>query len=256
MSGPTDPPSWRASLADVQQRGGAVQLIGLSVDALPTGRQYRVRLLACEAEHIVVAKPRYRRDDPGLKPGQGLAIRGGDDGQWWEGATEVIQSEHYQLNRRKRVSALRLSFPQYVGSAQRRSFYRVEMDDLSLHQAYLSAAAPPIEDVCHVKRSYPARLLNISGGGVSLEAPCSASELLARYDWLWCELTLPTEPAPLMLPCRVVRLQMRPDGTYKIGLKYELPDEPFAHRIVDQVCRFTAWAQRRKLQLRHSQMAG
>lgn len=253
--------NWYEKLGAICQRGGVVEM----TDVAPSGRDrlaptHRVRLLACTPEEIVVEMPRGGDAGVYLEPGSTLRILLVDAVGRWEFNTLVTGARIYPSGREGRTMGLRLAPPSTVRSAQRRSYFRVSTESMAIKLVRLvpvepakpaSAAHDPQEhhpdSPLFPPQAFTARLLNIGGGGIGVQAPARVAAQVNVVQRYACRLELPILSEPLEAPVRVVHRAPVDGGAHYLGLRFDQEDPAERRKCIDEICRFTAWMQRLNL---------
>jgi len=83
--------------------------------------------------------------------------------------------------------------------------------------------------------SFPAKLLNISGGGVGLLVPNSSSSLLDAAPFLWMQIDLrPDLKSPLAVAARRAHQHLDANHNISVGLAFEFASHPEHQRFVTE----------------------
>ena len=81
--------------------------------------------------------------------------------------------------------------------------------------------------------SFPAKLLNISGGGVGLLVPSSSSGLLDAAPFLWMQIDLrPDLKTPLAVAARRAHQHLDANHNISVGLAFEFASHPEHQRFI------------------------
>jgi len=211
---------WKPIYADLAQRNGSVEatLVHRHRDGEGTPPTYKVRLLQFEDDMVIIERPQ-RTGDEGLGKGDHIRLLATDGSQRVECETQVLRGGNFKLNAQQSVPALQLAPPAYGQSAQRRNFYRA-----SLAAAKLQASAQPVDDAGEATpdtEPISTRVINLSGGGIGLEAPQSAAQRVEAASRYRVILPIPLDDEPIAVVVRQVHLQFREDGTSYLGLAFD-----------------------------------
>jgi len=250
---------WRATFEAV-----AAHNLGVVLSVHPAGADkplsFRTRLFEFSDRGMTVefpAGPDARRT---LRPDTFVSLLVVHGSNRWQCRSHIHKLGFYKLNASTKVHAARLGPPLDVESAQRREFYRVSLTGVEVEPVQMMRIVeqqadndgPPGE---HLRggepvppTSFACQLINLSGGGMGVEAPQQAApELLLDARYL-CILTLPNDATPIEVTARLLHLRTNGDGSTYLGLEFEFDDRPSRQHCVDRVCRFTAWYQRTEQQ--------
>ncbi len=253
---------WREQLELIKARRGGLEIsLGKNGSDDAPDLVWRVRLLEIGEKDIVV-------EAPGAA-GSPLVI---------EPQTEIVAAMQVGQNRwmfRSRVLevskapetpgglAMRLELPQRVERCRRRSFYRVSTAHVNLPAVECWPVLDPATIVAaevankaeitgggseqespmmlpEVGPSFPAKLLNISGGGVGLMIDADDAGGFDQSKILWMRIDLrPRIPAPIGVTARVAHAHRDSEQNLIVGLAFEFQFNP-AHRafVVEQICRY------------------
>lgn len=245
--------TWHETLAALCRRNGTVEVRPIPRHEVLTPT-FRVRLLSFGDGGLVIERPQKIDAGRYLVRGADVRVLAADGDNRWELDTTVDGPATCALNEQTVVPALRLTQPWSARSGQRRQFFRVNTSSARLAPVVLQ----PIEETNPFvlpasrefaddpARPFNARLLNIGGGGLGVEAPQRVAAKLARHMRYRCGLNLPQLSGPLLLIARVVHLEPMPDGTAYLGLYFEFEDSHHRQHCADEICRFTAWFQRQE----------
>lgn len=258
---------WRDCLRQVYERDGALEISVATPESAEDGPHadliWRVRILTLSDAEIVVETPsaagQWIELQPGIKLVAVLAI-----GQnKWMFHTNILPGG--------KPRTLRLAMPQTVERCLRRNFFRISTAELSLPMVecwplldpttvgpaevankaqILDLIANPATAAAMANREplvlpevgpkFPARLMNLGGGGVGLviDKNDSSATDKARLYWLRVNL-VPQIPAPIAVTARLVHTHIDSTQNLYAGLAFEWSFHP-THRdfIVDQICRY------------------
>lgn len=279
-----EPSLWKSALRDMAECNACVSLCGLlGVSGEACGLTHQVRVLAVNAAGIVFDRP--ERMDVGVyfTPGTRIRVLIAHRNQDWEFQTAVHELQQYELSERMAVRAMTLHWPQTVRTAQKRSYFRVNISGIQLLPVSITpiieqedsglvfvsgdeAANPSVIGHIHAHdegdhaavrvarapakvQTVHARLQNLSGGGMGVVLPQKFSRVVMSAERFNCVLTLPQLPKALVVQARVVQNLLQDDGTLYLGLAFDFTDAVQRRRSGDMICRFTTWYQRQQAQL-------
>lgn len=174
-----------------------------------------------------------------------------------------------------RPSFLSLAMPDHVERCPRREYARVSTAGLHLPQvecwplldpttvapaevanralildSLRPGVAPPTSDglLPEVGPAFPARLMNVGGGGLGLLITRDNAVAAGRSRLLWVRVNLaPHVPAPLAMTIKQVHTHLDSEQNLYVGASFEFAYHP-AHRafVVEQIARFMSLSQPRR----------
>jgi len=282
---------WRDSLEKIRQRGGGIELTmargGATdpawPDRTPPDLLWRVRLLDIRPDSLVVECPNTAGQT--IEFAQDLELVGvlAVGQNRWMFSTHVLGSCRHTG---AAATAVRLTLPEDVERCQRRNFFRTSTAELNIPavecwpvlspQTIVSAEIASralITDLRNrgevhrdgsdhpltlpeVGPSFPARLMNVGGGGaglvVSRQDHASVEQL--RLYWLCIDLR-PHIPAPLGVTGKIVHTHIDSEVNTYCGVAFEFGFNP-SHKqfVTDEIRRCAAHVQ--GLQLNALRRAG
>lgn len=223
---------------------------------------WRVRILRLTDTEILIERPAAMGQSFGLAVDTTLVAVMSVGQNRWMFRTRVIGIER---------TGLRLEMPTTVERCRRRDFLRVStaaltlpvvscwplLDPVSVIPAEIANrehildlerrridTVLPIENdleiLPEVGPPFPARLMNLGGGGVGLLVAPGESAALDRSRTLWLHIDLrPTIPAPLALTTRVVHRHLDSEQNIYVGASFDFSAHA-GHRefVVAQISRF------------------
>jgi hypothetical protein len=245
------PATWLETLATLAKRNGAVELTPLEwPDDQGSPPTFRVRVLEMDFETLTVERPASPDAASCVGREAPLRVLAIDGRARWEFLTTVIGATAVPLNPVTRVLALKLQMPTVATSAQRRDHFRASTAGVTLEPALVIALpdnpAIPVTSLAE-RPSFPATVVNISGGGIGLDAPQRAAPIVFKFSRFKVWIDLPTSEQPIEVDASVAHFEPQPGGNSYVGLHFEFGDDDEAKRIADEVCRFSAWQQRQAL---------
>jgi hypothetical protein len=96
---------------------------------------------------------------------------------------------------------------------------------------------------------FPAKLLNLGGGGAGLLVKSADSQPLFHHRIFWLRIGLPPElHAPICATAKAVHTHMGPTQDYYAGMAFDFTFNP-AHQdfVVEQIARYVALQQRAQM---------
>jgi hypothetical protein len=252
---------WRECLRKVHERGGALEISvdrgqGAEGSAPSRGSDvvWRVKLISVSDTGMVVEPPSACGATISLAAGVKLVGAMTVGQNRWMFHTRVgghVPGPHGSR-------ALVLEAPQGVERCTRRGFYRISTADIRLpnvrcwalldptsiraaeaaNRAQIndllnSGAAPTADEspdsilLPEVGPMFPAKLLNISGGGLGLLLSPEDSRALHSRPYLWLRVDLrPDVPAPIAVTCRLAHTHLDSAQNLYAGLAFD-----FGHNI-------------------------
>lgn len=255
MATPTADANWRKTLDWLELRNGTIQIASATHnEADDLGPVLRGRLLQITPDGLIVEKPRQAGVGQLLTEGGRVQLIAMDQyNRWYLQARVVNANVEHRLNADTAVPAVQFSFPKDASNAQRRGCFRVVTDGLKIKDVVLT----PKGDVCSVvpsaqgpvsRAGFSAKLLNIGGGGIGVEAPEKATDRVASFSTFTAEVKLPTSDKPMKLQAELVHLQTQYNGSHYLGLRFTFDREADRLRCEDEICKFTSDLQRRQIQ--------
>jgi hypothetical protein len=222
---------------------------------------WRVRLLSVADHEILVEPPAAFGASIDLRPGVALigAMTIGQNRWMFHTRTLAVRTAPGPDGRASRCVAL--AAPTSVERCTRRNFYRISTAGLSLppvqcwplidpatvlpaetanrlavERALGRPAGAPGEGepesilLPDVGPKFPARLLNVSGGGLGLRVDRADAGALDRRQFLWLRVDLtPDIPAPLAVTARLAHTHLDSEQNLYAGLAFDFAFNP-AHR--------------------------
>lgn len=242
---------------------------------------WRVRLLDLTADEIVVEQPfALGKAIEFTKAIRFVAILAIGQNRWMFHTT-FLGPTTFSPRTGRPVNALRLSMPDTVERCQRRNHYRVETAALSLpdvevwplldpktvlvaeranelaweQHANEGILSPPISRMeeefilPEVGPKFPAKLMNLGGGGVGLLVKAADAAPLHRHRLFWLRISLPQEMATqICATAKSVHTHMAASQDYYAGMAFDFTFNP-AHQdfVVRQIARSVALQQRAQM---------
>ncbi len=253
---------WREQLELIKARRGGLEIsLGNHEGDGAPDLVWRVRLLDVGREEILVEAPGAAGSPLTIEAGTEIvaAMQVGQN-RWMFGSRvlEVVPAPETPGG-----LAMRLALPERVERCRRRSFYRVSTAHVNLPAVECWPVLDPSTIVAaelankaeitgggsgeeapmmlpEVGPSFPAKLLNISGGGVGLMIDADDAGGFDQSRILWMRIDLrPRIPAPIGVTARVAHAHRDSEQNLIVGLAFEFQFNP-PHRVfvVDQICRY------------------
>lgn len=265
---------WRKIAERAAARNGLVEIRpDLEAEgAASDGEPVRVRLLDVDQTGWLVEDPGDYDQRP-IEPGMHVLGIINNGSQRLGFRALVLARESAQLNAKRRLTALRLSEPAEVHSAQRRAFYRVATQGLQVPPVWLWGLSGDQDAVRqvepHIQRWTRAgddaevdldgirppvgafltgQLHDISGGGMAVMLDPRHIAPLREVSRLWLEFYLPTLSSPLAAAGKPVRLTKRSAVAVLLGIAFSpIHRSSYLEFLTDTICEFAAEQQRRRL---------
>lgn len=243
---------------------------------------WRVRVLAMNDAEIIVEQPTAAGATIDLAPGIGIVAVMSIGQNRWMFITQTLGVVTTNPQGRP-VRAMRLAMPQHVERCQRRNFYRVSTAELSLPRVecwpilnpttvvaaeianraqimnLIDNHAPTPADVLdepailpEVGPKFPARLVNVGGGGagVMVDGKDAGSMDRCRYFWLRIDF-MPAIPAPIAMTARLAHTHIDSEQNLYAGMAFEWSFNA-GHKdfVIDMIRRYVASTQKSQLSAR------
>ncbi len=253
-----DVETWLQMVCTLAAENASVR-INLSDKPVEEGGRYaRVRVLAMGADGVsVIEEPGIRDLGNRLHPGDELEVLAVQKQSRLVARCHVKGHIEHELNETTRVDGLEMSPPTKVYSGQMRELYRapisagvqvkpvrIKLDpaDASALQRASFAGIDPV-------KTFNARLVNISGGGMGLAIVVDKS--LARVFESGTDITvhaeLPTLDQLLDLKAQVLHTEKLHNGDIYLGVAFTIDDPVEQKQVEDQLQRLSVWLQRHML---------
>ncbi|MFM9996513.1 MAG: hypothetical protein ACKVU4_12030 [Phycisphaerales bacterium] len=275
---------WRDCLQQVFERDGALELAMPSGTSERQGFSggtnliWRVKILALNEREIHVEQPTAMGSLIDLAQGLTLVAVMSIGQNRWMFHTRSLGA----ISAERGPRVLRLEMPQNVERVQRRNFYRISTAEIALptvecwplldpssvavaevanramiqelNQSEITGRVPaPAPDdslvLPEVGPKFPARLVNLGGGGAGLLIRRDEAGPLerARVFWLRIDLT-PNIPAPIAMTARLAHTRYDSEQNIHAGMAFEFSFHP-SHKsfVVDQIARYVGLLQRRQM---------
>ncbi len=273
---------WRDSIEQLSSRGGGIDFTlarpGIDPRSDPStwaehgaDLVWRVRVLRCSEDELVVEAPAAAGAPLSLDPGLGVVgVIAVGQNRW------MFHSRILGAGEVDGRAALRLAAPDGVERCQRRSFYRISTAELDLPGATVwplqdpssvgpaevanreiiqclragsmtASGADPEMLLPDVGPAFNGRVVNISGGGLGLvtSRDDGAGFDHARFFWVRVDLT-PDIPAPIGFTVKLVHRHHDSAGDVHAGMAFEFGFHP-EHRtfVVNQIVGYVTGLQDR-----------
>ncbi|MEM7575835.1 MAG: PilZ domain-containing protein [Planctomycetota bacterium] len=162
---------------------------------------------------------------------------------------EVIEAFSHQLNERQRLTALRLQRVGDIGSAQRRSSFRVDTSAAGFDRVTIN----DVGDSGLGLQPILGHLLNLSAGGVGVRVELPADQLEGMrghaFDFI---VSPPQREDAFTIPARVRRIVKEAANRTYVGLEFEFEDNARHRSIAETLARLAADLQREQLRRRRT----
>jgi hypothetical protein len=277
--------NWRRSLEQIHERNGALEITlprevnGDDEDGAWQNLVWRVRILGLTADEIIVERPSALGVPMTLNEGVRLVAVMPIGQNRWMFQTQMLGAVSTTINRKQSVEGIRLRMPRTVERCQRRNFYRISTTGLSVPnvtcRAMLDLASAPaaeyanrtriqmmldgelagvIEDgeqlmLPEVGPPFPAKLINVGGGGAGLLVEAEDAPGLRSHAHFWVQIDLtPMVAAPIGLVGRLAHTHIDSQQRVYAGFAFEFNHEQ-THRkfVTDLLCKYVNDLQRRQL---------
>ncbi|MCB9846779.1 MAG: hypothetical protein H6814_00040 [Phycisphaeraceae bacterium] len=277
--------NWRRSLEQIHARNGALE-ITLPRETGPGDEDdawqnlvWRVRILDLTDNEIVVERPSALGVPMDLHDGVKLVAVMPIGQNRWMFHTQMLGATTTTINHRQSVEGIRLRMPRTVERCQRRNFYRMSTAGLVVPNATCRplldiASAPAAEHanrtriqmllegqlagVIHedehtmlpeVGPPFPAKLINIGGGGAGLLVEPEDAKGLHSHPHFWVQIDLsPMVSAPIGLVGRLAHTHIDSQQRVYAGFAFEFNhDQTHRKFVIDLLCKYVNDLQRRQL---------
>lgn len=256
---------WKSVVARLLKRNGGVDLRQASIHRSVPCKTFRSRLLEADEDSLLVERPNGGQSVRDLiADGNTVYVLLSDQSDRIELGCKVIGPERYELNANVKLPAVRLSLPNEVRSAQRRSHFRVSTAAQKLGPIYMTPVRPPIEynskgqPILNKALTLPdpepfeVKLLNLAAGGLGAEAEEDATTMVKSYKDFCVRLTLPGLDKPVVVNAKLVHLESeRRDKMtfFYMGMQFVFADAREQQSVTSQIMQYTSSIERE--QLRH-----
>ena len=245
---------WLDAIQSIQNRNGIIQVTSCHADPQAhSPATYRSRMLACDELGFLIEPPSISKMAAHFTAGTEVSLLCVEADQRWDCQTTIRNVERFRLNTSTELMALRLAPPRDVRSAQQRKYFRVDITASTIEPVLLVPVASDelsSDEAKTLPKIFSAPIINISGGGIGVEAPAVVAKQLADVSEYRCTLMLPNRAEPFEMPARVVHAKPLEDGSFYLGLEFDTSDPKFDEESIDHICRFATWYQRQALQRR------
>ncbi|MBG82968.1 MAG: hypothetical protein CMJ40_00305 [Phycisphaerae bacterium] len=261
---------WRQCLEQIKRRGGSIELAiarpEIDGSAVSGDLLVRCRVLSIDDEAIRVEAPVALGRTIEIPKGVELVAMMAVGQNRWMFRTHSLQW-HSCAGRMDARAEIELAVPNRVERCQRRRDYRVETASLDLPSVQLWPLLDPstvvlaervneaaflreldgmdsplcrlgdgeVDDeiLPEVGPSFPARLVNLGGGGVGLTVEDSYAGSLGRKSLFWMRFGLPPMlTTPVCATARLVHSHMQSDRQTYAGMTFDFSANPAHKRVV------------------------
>lgn len=252
--------NFHTALADLQLRGGSIEVRIAAPANAPAALYWRVRLLRVAADHLVVSPPSAAGADMPFSDGVRLEGAYSIGQNRWTFSTSVLSHAGASAT----SGCLVLAMPDRVQRCPRRAHDRLDtpargsaglprvecwplLDPASVAPAEVAHAQVLVDRLAASTSLAPtlapstplspeaadslkpavgpciaARLLNLSGGGLGLTIAASDAPALERHAFIWARLHLaPQLPAPLAVTLRRLHSHLDSSGEVYLGACFD-----------------------------------
>ncbi|MAE66865.1 MAG: hypothetical protein CMJ18_21620 [Phycisphaeraceae bacterium] len=241
---------WEPSLQAIVNARGTVLASPLDDSGEPlAGGAWRIRLMSFDHKAFVIEAPGTADAVEQVFPGCRLEVLVVWPPHRWRCCATVAGLMRC-VSEDKVLDVVSLNQPYEVQSAQRREFFRVSTAGMKLESAQLIPAVDRYEQVSGIAsaESFTGNVVSVSGGGIAVTGPISLQRQIEQATYYECRFALPDGSPPIDCLVRVVRWQALKNDRMFIGCQFE-PRDPV---VVDRICRFTTWIQRKQLRRRRA----
>jgi len=276
--------NWRRSLRQIHERNGALEITlpreqsGGELEGEWRNLVWRVRIIDMNDREIVIERPSALGVPMDLTDGVRLVAVMPIGQNRWMFHTETLGRKEVTLNKKQKVEGVRLRMPTNVERCQRRNFYRMSTTGLVLPDVVCRplmdvASAPTAE---HANRAriqmmlegqiagvigqdenamlpetgppFPAKLLNIGGGGAGLLVEPEDAAGLHAHHHFWVQIELSSlVPAPIGMVGRLAHTHIDSQQRVYAGLAFEFNhDQTHRKFVTDLLCKYVNDLQRRQ----------
>ena len=277
--------NWRRSLQQIHERNGALEITlptvesGNNEDGAWQNLVWRVRILDLTDDEIVVERPSALGVPMTLNEGVKLVAVMPIGQNRWMFHTQMLGGKATQLNRKQTVEGIRLRMPKTVERCQRRNFYRISTTGLMVPNVVCrplleiaSAQAAEYANRARIQMMldgqiagvinedenamlpevgppFPAKLINVGGGGAGLLVEPEDAPGLHAHAHFWVQIQLtPMVAAPIGLVGRLAHTHIDSQQRVYAGFAFEFNHDQ-AHRkfVTDLLCKYVNDLQRQQL---------
>ena len=238
--------AWLAAVGELSRVNDAVEVHARSLGDGPA-EAFNARVLEADAEtgELVIERP-PALPTPLLTVGSDVRLFIQIGGTRLGARSRVARTGRYRLNAETRVVGVALDPVTDVAASQRRARFRVPMlGDAAADVRLLHPDFPPVE----------ATLLDLSETGAAVVCASTAAwNRAVSHTGVRVVLPLDQDRTPLEVATRVVRLDARPGGVQRLGLRFSFDstaERQAAQRRLQEVA-----AHRQRLLLRRHRAAG
>lgn len=277
--------NWRRSLQQIHERNGALEITlpREESDSEEGGAWqnlvWRVRILGLTDDEIIVERPSALGVPMTLNDGVKLIAVMPIGQNRWMFHTQTLGSVKTALHGKQTINGIRLRMPKAVERCQRRNFYRISTTGLAVpnvtcHPLLDLASAQAAEfanrtrismmlegqlaGVIHedaqamlpeVGPRFPAKLINIGGGGAGMLVEGADAPGLHAHPHFWVQIDLsPMVAAPVGLVGRLAHTHIDSQQRVYAGFAFEFNhDQTHRKFVTDLLCKYVNDLQRQQL---------
>ncbi len=278
--------NWRRSLQQIHERNGALEItlptVGVGADDDDGAWQnlvWRVRILDLTDDEIVVERPSALGVPMTLNEGVKLVAVMPIGQNRWMFHTQMLGATDTAINRKQNVEGIRLRMPKSVERCQRRNFYRIATTGLAVPNVtcrpMLDMGSAPAAEFANRTRiqmmlegelagvineddsatlpevgpPFPAKLINVGGGGAGLLVEPEDAPGLHSHAHFWVQIMLtPMIAAPIGLVGRLAHTHIDSQQRVYAGFAFEFNhDQTHRKFVTDLLCKYVNDLQRQQL---------
>ncbi len=208
---------------------------------------------------VVIEQPTPDGPAPSLRPNTEIILFFATEKDRYSFDGRILRKIKYDLGRRRKVSALEITYPNLLRSGQRRSYYRVPVPlliPIDLDCAFVDEAEREEDnEIVELKElssqaRLKARTINISVGGMLIEFVEGDADRARPGARLAIELSLAQDETSLKLKVVIRRIEKNPTTLQVMAaIEFVETDEAFEHKLaINRLYKYVAERQREILQ--------
>ena len=243
---PTDPAArelvWRQAFERLAQAQGDAEVTGLSESSEDQlAPVFHTRLLVFDHRQFVIERPNDPEAYHYFQAGSHVAVILSDDSGRWQATTTVLRLVKHPINVGFDVTAVSLTQPKNVRSAQRRESFRVSARGLDLDHVWFTPipqemgpnpiiGSPP-------NQRFTATIRNIGGGGMAVAVDKNLIQQLEHLHQYLVKIKLPTMAQAMIIRARLLRIQPMENALY-LGVNFEFESNLERNQFENEICQF------------------
>ncbi len=261
---------WRRCLEQISERDGSIEVAVSTTNDRERGLCnliWRVRVLKLAANEILVEQPSALGRLVPIQPGAELVgIIAVGQNRWMFLTTNLGFIQH-GVGPHRTITAMRLLIPDEVERCQRRSHYRVTTASLDLPDVDVWPLLDPKSVVVAERSSelqaqggkdaavlktvdfrdvlpdvgpkFPAKLINLGGGGVGLQVGQEDGQILNRHRVFWLRIRLPELDGSICATAKIAHTHMDSGQQLYAGFCFDFSFNPGHEQfVIEQICRY------------------